>query len=502
MVERRHLSPEARLPAFSIMIPRKKRLERLTQPGLDIGEVNLSKDQDYVYYCTTDITAPMPDYFGGTTLCRMQLSTRKEETIVPGPQGFHPAELRPGGKLSFCWSPPTVTWVSNTDPDFYRVSYETLEVTPYASCGPANTLPPWAATCATAAAASLKMQGDTLYFVSTRFDSAGLYQLSKGGITLPGGPARLHRAAATCGGGFRSDGLPVGYASPGALRSFRQKAQPVQRRGPARPLRRPAPDTVELHFCTVRKSTALCSSPSTLYPARNVPRFWMFTAAPKTVYGPVFYHEMQHWAGKGYFVNLCNPTGSDGRGEFMDIREQKYGTVDFEDIMAFCDAALARLPGNGRGQLLRNRRLLRRLHDQLDHRPYGPVPGLRQPALHFQLDFLLRRFRHWRGLYAKISAPPRYAPIRRRSGGHSPLKYADQVKTPTLFIHSFEGTRCPIDPGYQMYTALVAHGVETKMVCFKGENHELSRSGKPRHRIRRLKEITEWFDVHQKKQEG
>ena len=47
---------------------------------------------------------------------------------------------------------------------------------------------------------------------------------------------------------------------------------------------------------------------------------------PKTVYGPVFYHEMQHWAGKGYFVIFCNPTGSDGRGEFMDIRG-KYGTV-------------------------------------------------------------------------------------------------------------------------------------------------------------------------------
>ena len=71
------------------------------------------------------------------------------------------------------------------------------------------------------------------------------------------------------------------------------------------------------------------------------------------------------------------------------------------------------------------------------------------------------------------------------------------MKTPTLFIHSFEDYRCPIDQGYQMFTALVTHGVETKMVCFRGENHELSRStGKPLHRLKRLREITEWFDTH------
>ena len=79
---------------------------------------------------------------------------------------------------------------------------------------------------------------------------------------------------------------------------------------------------------------------------------------------------------------------------------------------------------------------------------------------------------------------------------HSPLQYADRVKTPTLFIHSFEDYRCPIDQGYQMYTALIKHGVEARLVAFKGENHELSRSGKPSHRLKRLNEITEWFEKH------
>ena len=37
---------------------------------------------------------------------------------------------------------------------------------------------------------------------------------------------------------------------------------------------------------------------------------------------------------------------------------------------------------------------------------------------------------------------------------------------------------------------------------FHGENHELSRSGKPLHRVRRLKEITNWFDKYTEKENG
>ncbi len=71
---------------------------------------------------------------------------------------------------------------------------------------------------------------------------------------------------------------------------------------------------------------------------------------------------------------------------------------------------------------------------------------------------------------------------------HSPLKYANQCTTPTLFIHSDEDFRCPYSEGMQMYSAC-ASMVLRHAVHVKGENHELSRSGKPRHRVQRLKEI-------------
>ena len=78
----------------------------------------------------------------------------------------------------------------------------------------------------------------------------------------------------------------------------------------------------------------------------------------------------------------------------------------------------------------------------------------------------------------------------------SPLKYAGQVKTPTLFLHSDQDFRCWMAEGLQMFTALKLHGVQTRLCLFHGENHELSRSGTPRHRIRRLKEMTDWFQKY------
>jgi len=80
----------------------------------------------------------------------------------------------------------------------------------------------------------------------------------------------------------------------------------------------------------------------------------------------------------------------------------------------------------------------------------------------------------------------------------SPLKYADQVETPTLFIHSRQDYRCWEGEALQMFTALKYFDVPAKLCLFEGENHELSRGGKPENRARRLREILDWFDTHLK----
>ena len=52
-----------------------------------------------------------------------------------------------------------------------------------------------------------------------------------------------------------------------------------------------------------------------------------------------------------------------------------------------------------------------------------------------------------------------------------------------------------------MFAALKVLGVDTRMCMVRGENHELSRSGKPRNRVLRMEEILRWMDRYLKEEE-
>jgi dipeptidyl aminopeptidase/acylaminoacyl peptidase len=75
----------------------------------------------------------------------------------------------------------------------------------------------------------------------------------------------------------------------------------------------------------------------------------------------------------------------------------------------------------------------------------------------------------------------------------SPLTYAKNIRTPLLIIHSEDDLRCPITEGEQLFVALKKLGRETVFVRFPDENHELTRSGRPRHRLERFRIILDWF---------
>ncbi len=217
---------------------------------------------------------------------------------------------------------------------------------------------------------------------------------------------------------------------------------------------------------------------------------------PRAIYSKAFFHEMQVWASKGYFVMFTNIRGSDGRGDaFADIRGQ-YGYIDFKNLMDFVDAVLQKYPsidterlcetGGSYGGFMTNWIIghTDRFCCAASQRSIANWPGftyLSDIGFYFATDqngtddMLKDVDKLWE---------------------HSPLKYADSVKTPTLFIHSDQDYRCPFPEGMQMMQALAERDIETRLVLFHGENHELSRSGKPSHRIRRLQEISDWFDQH------
>ena len=239
--------------------------------------------------------------------------------------------------------------------------------------------------------------------------------------------------------------------------------------------------------------------PKDFDPQKAYPAILDIHGGPKTVYGEVFYHEMQYWASQGWFVFFCNPRGGDGRGnQFADLRG-KYGTIDYSDIMAFTDKVLEKYP-------------------QIDAQKLcvtgGSYGGFMTNWIightnRFRAAATQRSIANWVGFGFTSDIGEDFARDQMGLGAlgnvwnsmekmwfHSPLKYLDKAATPTLVLHSDEDYRCPLSEGYQVYAALQQRGVETRMVIFHGENHELSRGGKPRHRVRRLKEITQWFARH------
>ena len=78
----------------------------------------------------------------------------------------------------------------------------------------------------------------------------------------------------------------------------------------------------------------------------------------------------------------------------------------------------------------------------------------------------------------------------------SPITYANNIVTPTLIIHSENDYRCPIEQGEQLFSNLKRRNIESAMMRFPAESHELSRSGKPVHRKQRFEAIINWHKKH------
>ena len=225
---------------------------------------------------------------------------------------------------------------------------------------------------------------------------------------------------------------------------------------------------------------------------KKYPTLLHIHGGPKMTFGDVFVHEMQCWAAEGFAVLFCNPRGSDGRGNaFADIRG-RYGTVDYEDLMAFVDWASDTLPFVDRDRL------------GVTGGSYGGfmTNWIVGRTDRFRAAVTQRSICNWVSMAGITDIGYFFVPDQQAADiwsgvdelwNQSPLKYADQARTPTLIIHSDEDHRCELSQGLQFFTALRRNGVEARLCVFKGENHELSRSGRPRPRLARMREIVRWF---------
>ncbi len=226
---------------------------------------------------------------------------------------------------------------------------------------------------------------------------------------------------------------------------------------------------------------------------RKYPLILSIHGGPAGQYGVDWNHEFQGYAAKGYAVLFTNPRGSTGYGQkFERGIFGEWGGKDYQDIMNGLDAALRRYPwidqdrmgvtGGSYGGFMTNWIVghtdrfkaavtLRSLSNFISD------DGTRDGAYGHSPDFggdIFQRFDlYW---------------------DRSPLKYAKNVKTPTLILHSDNDYRVPIEQGEQWFRALKHFGVTTEIVFFPRENHNLTRTGEPKHLVESLNWQLYWFD--------
>ncbi len=215
---------------------------------------------------------------------------------------------------------------------------------------------------------------------------------------------------------------------------------------------------------------------------------------PMSMYGYRYHHEFQSLVAGGYAVVYTNPRGSLGYGaEFCRSIMGQWGDRDYRDVMAGLDRALSHWP-------------------QLDPARLGVAGGSYGG---FLVNWIISHSTRFSAAVTMRSVVNRFSAMGSSDLGflrvpqygakpwwedpapywqQSPLRYASAIRTPLLIEHQERDFRLPIEQGEQLYSALKYLGRPVEMLLYPDESHGMSRSGKPWHRIFRLKSIVGWFD--------
>ena len=237
-----------------------------------------------------------------------------------------------------------------------------------------------------------------------------------------------------------------------------------------------------------------------LYPpgfdrSKQYPLVLEIHGGPHTAYGDAYFHEFQLLAARGNIVLYTNPRGSQGYGQaFSDAIINDWGGVDYDDIMACVDYAISQgsvdearmgMGGGSYGGYMtawiigHTDRFKAAVASRLVSNLYSAWGSGDFTWMLWNWEF-------------QGSPQERAALYMERS----PVTYADSINTPLLLTHAEDDYRCNIEQAQQMYMALKVRKKEVKMVLFPTGGHDVSRSGKPRLRVERLRHIVEWFDKY------
>ncbi|MED5020070.1 S9 family peptidase [Paenibacillus chibensis] len=226
----------------------------------------------------------------------------------------------------------------------------------------------------------------------------------------------------------------------------------------------------------------------------KVPAVLEIHGGPQAMYGHTFMHEFQLLAAAGFAVFYTNPRGGHGYGQVhVNTVRGDYGGHDYQDLMEFTDYVLD-------------------TYDYVDGSRLGVTGGSYGGFMtnwivghtdRFQAAVTQRSISNWLSFYGVSDIGYHFTEDQiwgnawddvEKLWKHSPLAYVGNVKTPLLVLHGEQDLRCPIEQGEQMFVALKRLGKKTQLIRFPGADHNLSRSGNPHLRTRRLTHIVRWFE--------
>jgi dipeptidyl aminopeptidase/acylaminoacyl peptidase len=245
------------------------------------------------------------------------------------------------------------------------------------------------------------------------------------------------------------------------------------------------------------KIEAWVQKPPDFDASKKYPLILDIHGGPHTAYGWIFDHEFQWFAAKGYVVLYPNPRGSTTYGQkFGNVIQHNYPGDDYHDLMDSVDAVVKLgyvdpdklgVTGGSGGGLLTDWTVTQttRFKAAVAQRDITDWSNWWYTA-----DFTLFQPTWFKG-------PPFEQTDEFRK--YSPLTYVTRIQTPMMFILGDADYRTPpTGGGEDFFRALKYRHIDTVMVRFPGESHELSRSGQPWHRVERLQNIANWFDKYLK----
>lgn len=216
---------------------------------------------------------------------------------------------------------------------------------------------------------------------------------------------------------------------------------------------------------------------------------------PMAQFGYGFFDEFQLAAASGYTVIGGNPRGADGYGEaWATSIVGRLGTCDWDDVTAITDH-LAAIPEVDPDRLA------------IGGGSYGGFMASWAVghSNRYRAALVERAVTSWYSMFGTSDIGNPFGPALigatieddlEAVARQSPLTYAAAMTTPMLILHSEEDWRCPIEQAEQLFTAVRRTGGDVTLVRVPGENHELTRSGSPKHRVERFAVVHEFFDHH------